>query len=151
MGKEESTSFSALLFRCGHKWGALPTESVDEVISLRPIHCIPFQQQSYIKRVVGYRGGLLTCVSLHEWLDVTFEPETYVSLSRILVIHTEENSFAAKVDEVDTIVDLSVSSLTPINTELLKPVYTIGESIFGDRCVTLLDPHLLSSSVRRLS
>ena len=59
---------SALLFRLGHEWLALPTQAFQEVAEHRPIHSLPHRRDGLVLGLLNVRGELLICISLARFL-----------------------------------------------------------------------------------
>lgn len=55
---------SAVIFRLGPKWFALPTRAFQEVAECRTIHSLPHRHEGLVLGLINFRGELLVCVSL---------------------------------------------------------------------------------------
>src|SRR5437870_1931260 len=60
-GKPVKTS--AVLFRIGAEWLALPAQTFQEIAERRPIHSLPHRRLGVVVGLVNVRGELLICVS----------------------------------------------------------------------------------------
>ncbi len=61
---------SAVIFRIGTEWLALPTRAFQEVAEQRRIHSLPHRRQGILLGLINIRGELLLCVSLARLLGI---------------------------------------------------------------------------------
>ena len=97
---------SAVLFRLGAEWFALPTIAVDEVAELRGIHSLPHRRGGMLLGLVNVQGELIVCVSLARVLGLenavaSTAGEQGPRRARLLVVRSEGGRIAFPVDEVE--------------------------------------------------
>jgi len=78
------TTDSAMVFRVGAEWLALPSAWVGEVAPVRAIHSLPHRGGRALDGLVNVRGELLPCFSLERVLGI--EPATGPAGSRRLIV-----------------------------------------------------------------
>ncbi len=61
---ERRGSLVLVVFRVGEEWLALPAVDFLEVITVRPVHFVPFRSGLKFRGLVNVNGELLPCVSL---------------------------------------------------------------------------------------
>jgi chemotaxis-related protein WspD len=66
----DEQSESALVFRIGSEWLALPPVHLQEIVEDRPIHSVPHLRKKILLGLVNIRGELLICVTLDELLTI---------------------------------------------------------------------------------
>jgi chemotaxis-related protein WspD len=94
---------SAVLFRLGEEWLALPTRIFQEVAEHRYIHSLPHRRQGLVLGLANVRGELLICVSLAHLLNLDARTPTPILANRydrLIVVHWEGSRFGFPVDEV---------------------------------------------------
>jgi chemotaxis-related protein WspD len=147
-GLREPGNVSALLFRLGPEWLALPTQVVSEVVERRPIHSLPGREKRLVLGIANIRGELVMCISLGHLLglEATASPETLrLTHARLLVSSWDSRRFVFPVNEV--------SGPHQFNSqEMLRPPATVckfeaaySQSVvrWREQSVGLLDPGLL--------
>jgi chemotaxis-related protein WspD len=94
---------SAVLFRVGAEWLALPAIAFQEVAEHRQIHSLPHRRHGLVLGLANVRGELLICVSLGHLMgsDHLPSPEALRANHRRLLVATwEEHRFGFPVEEV---------------------------------------------------
>jgi chemotaxis-related protein WspD len=145
---------SALLFRLGSEWLALPTPAFQEVAERRPVHSLPHRRQGVVLGLVNIRGELLICVSLDHLLGLAKSPlrkTPHTTYDRLLVAKWDRHRFVFPADEVRGILRFHAPELQEPPATLTKSrrSYTQGVLRWQDRAVGLLDADLLFSSLNR--
>jgi chemotaxis-related protein WspD len=92
-------TLSAVVFRCGTEWLALPTDTVMEIAPLRTIHSLPHRRNRAVLGLTNVRGELLVCVDLIQLLAPN-PPAADGSHSRLLVVQHQGARTAFPVHEV---------------------------------------------------
>ena len=147
-----------LIFRVGDEWLALPVAALHEVISLRPIHRIPFHG-GLLAGVANVRGELHLSVRLDRVLDIASseEEKETISLSRavksaprLLLAGREAETWIFRVDEVDRVFRLAASAMKPVPPTLRRATARLTCGVFHcqNRAVGLLDEERLFAVVR---
>ena len=145
---------SALLFRIGSEWLALPAPAFQEVVESRPIHSLPHRRDSVVLGLVNVRGELLICVSLSHLLGLTHGPLPEVprrTYARLLVAQGNGSRIVFPADEVRGILRYETPELAEPPAMLAKSrqSYTAGVLRWQERSVGVLDAELLLSSLNR--
>lgn len=151
-------TLSAVAFRVGGEWLALPTAVFLEAIELRPVHTLPHRGESLVRGLVMIRGELLICVCLPSLLGVEASvPGAAVSrkgknvYERMLVLshHGERVVFA--VDEVHVGVRYHPEHLKPVPSTVAQSAarYTTGLLDWEGHNVGILDAGLLFHILNR--
>jgi chemotaxis-related protein WspD len=142
--REQSRS-SAVLFKLGNEWLALPTWMFQEVAEHRPIHSLPHRRNSAVLGLTNIRGELLLCVSLGHLLG--FQTGTTGDLvrngyHRLLVLHWQQTRAVFPVEGVVGPQRLHPEALKAPAATLSKsrPAFTRNIFYWEGRAVALLDP-----------
>jgi chemotaxis-related protein WspD len=145
---------SALLFRLGGEWLALPTAAFQEVAERRSIHLVPHHRHGLMLGVANIRGELLICASLTRLLgfEKTLSPGALrVSHSRLLVANWDGSRLLFPVDEVYGTYRFNLQELKspPATVARSNPSYTRGVFYWRQNAVGFLDADLLFSALNR--
>ena len=126
---------SALVFRTGSEWLALPAHMIQEVVNMRPIHSIPNITSTTLRGLVNIHGSLRICVSIGRVLgleklkktEAQLDPD-YISPERLVVVMQENHLVAFPVSEVKGIIRYTTEMIKhlPITVSGSKAVYTMG-------------------------
>jgi len=140
---------SALVFRCGDEWLALPLATCSEVAAVRAIHTLPHRRNRAALGLVNVRGELIPCLSLAALLGTNADQT--VSSGRLLVIANEGVRTALLVNEVCGIHRFDKGTPTPLPTQLaatstLHAAFTLR---WRNHTVGLLDERALAATVTR--
>src|SRR5579884_2207850 len=146
-----------LLFRLGGEWLALPASALHEVISVRPIHRIPFHG-GLLAGVVNVRGELHLAIRMDHLLGITHGAEaddglpsgTGKTIPRLLVAGRDAETWVFRVDHVDRVYRLAMQSLKPAPPTRGRAAsrFTRGVFRWKERAVGLLDEERLFEAVR---
>ena len=137
---------SAVVFRIGSEWLALPTAVFEEVAEHCVLHVIPHRRGGIVAGMVTIRGELLLCASLAKLLGIE-EPaaEMRTILRRLLVARADGERVALPVDEVHGVLRYHPRNLQPVPATLAQAAstYTLGLLPWENRSVGCLDADLL--------
>ncbi|MBP0002074.1 MAG: purine-binding chemotaxis protein CheW [Cyanobacteria bacterium SID2] len=147
---------SAIVFRVGGEWLALPAKVFQEVTQPCPIHTLPHRSNQLFLGLVSIRGEILMCISLSHLLGLALPSQalqsqrTMVS-ERMVVIAKGENKWVFRVDEVYGVHRFPPDRLqdTPVVVSKAAESYTIGTLDWHDRKVNYLDAELLFYTLNR--
>jgi chemotaxis-related protein WspD len=151
---EERDSQSALIFRIGSEWFALPTLVLDEVAELRTIHSVPHRGSGSVLGLVNVRGELLICVSLARMLGME-EPSSPESTSdghrRLVVIRHDGGRMAFPVDDAQTIHRYHPRELKGAPATIVKAAtaYTKALLSWKGKTIGCLDGELIVQTLNR--
>lgn len=152
---EAAGTQSALIFRLGSEWLALPVAVFQEVLDQRPIHSLPHCRQGSLLGLVNVRGELLLCVALDRLLSVEPGPapaaDRQPALGRLLVLQRGGSRWVCPVDEVHGLRRYAAAELRPVPATVARatPKFTQGVLPGKDFSVGLLDAELLFYSLER--
>lgn len=141
---------SAVIFRLGQEWLALPTAVFREIAPLRPVHSLPHRRDRIVTGLANIRGELLICVSLAATLGLTDNP-TPDPTARLAVIVREGDRFVFRTDEIAELHRFDDSDLGPVPATLVhaQATYTRGILSWRERPVGVLDDQLLFYTLNR--
>jgi chemotaxis-related protein WspD len=164
---------SAVIFRIGTEWLALPAAAIQEISNLKPIHRVPHRTSGVVLGVVNVRGELLTCVSLQRVFGLEGEAASAPSASsapsapsapsggpvtsallprkRLLVIRRKELRAACPVDYVDGVHRYAQAALNPVPATVAKAGTRYSHALLAwrEQTVGILDEELLFSALKR--
>jgi chemotaxis-related protein WspD len=147
---------SALIFRLGPEWLALPATALMEIASLRPIHSIPHRRNGVVLGVANVRGELLVCLSLRDMLGIQAAADASVgragaATGRLLVIVRDGMRAACPVDEVHGIEPFYANDLGTVPATVARAAskYTRATLTWQGHTVGLLDEQVLFHVVNR--
>jgi chemotaxis signal transduction protein len=148
----ELSSVSAILFRIGSHWMALPTRCFQEVAEKRTVHSLPHQVLPVLG-LANVRGELITCVSLAHLLGL-FQPPRQLRPSmyhRLLVFDWNGLRVCFPTHEVQGPQRLYPEDLKPAPVRLGKPGTALAKHVLHceQGVVGLLDPNLLCSALEQ--
>lgn len=108
---------SAVAFRLGAEWLALPVALFSEVTTIRSIHKIPHNKDARLRGLVNIRGELQPCVSLGNVLGLDKPDEDWTEegkpLRRLVVMDVKGQRFVFPVSEIKGIVRYTPEQLEP--------------------------------------
>lgn len=152
----DSSDTSALAFRIGREWLALPTAMVSQVAPQAPAHRLPHRGGNGLAGVVNVGGKLMPAISLAALLGID-ERDAPASTSRhtfarLMVVDWDRQSFALPVADLHGIVRYASGALTPpaatINRGLER--YLLGVASRADMHIGVLDAALIGHQMVRL-
>ena len=160
-----TSSFTALIFRLGREWLALPAAVCQQILAPVKSHSLPHRSNRTLLGIVNVRGQLLLKVSLLEILglseaaDVAPAPQVKQSFRgyrRMVVVEklSEEGLpevWAFEVDELYGIHSLSFDSLQPVAAGTNASSYGCTQYIFSwkERQVSALNDVKLFDALRQ--
>lgn len=145
---------SAVIFRVGAEWLALPTKAFQEVAERKLTHSLPHRRQAIVVGLVNIRGELLICVSLARLLgaETRGPKETRRNLhDRLMVVSWDGSRLAFPVDDVLGIHRFQPQDLkeAPVTVARANASYTQGIFLYQDKAVGLLDANSLFATLNR--
>jgi chemotaxis-related protein WspD len=145
---------SAILFRIGGEWLALPAHTFQEIADRRPIHSLPHRRQAIVLGLANVRGELLICMSLGHLLRLEGLP-SLESLRRnhnsLLVAEWNGKRLVFPVNELRGIHRYEPRELKEPPATIAKSTlsYTRGILHWEGITVGLLDPEVLFTALNR--
>lgn len=134
-----------VVFRVGKEEYAIPIRFVISIEKVEGITSIPHLPH-YMKGIAKVRGELIPVVDSESILYSRTLQET--ELSRMIVLQTEELSFAVLVNEAMEILDIPSGNLKqPGLIAYQKTNYFTGVANMDTRLITLIDPFKLVESL----
>jgi chemotaxis-related protein WspD len=138
---------SALVFRVGAEWLALPTGSLCEVTDPRPIRALPNRRGSTAAGLVNVRGDLVVHVSLAELLGIDTVPPASsggrgTATPRLIVAGNAMRRLAFSADAVSGVFGYDPKDLRPAPSTLARgtTTYTVGILQLEGKAIGCLDP-----------
>jgi chemotaxis-related protein WspD len=152
----QQNSLSALIFRIGAEWLALPARVLSEIASLRAVHAIPHRRDGVVTGLTNIRGELLVCVSLARILGVeagaSGDSGTQPAVAaRLLVLQRDGHRAVCSVDQIHGIERYRPQELTSAPATVAKAAarYTQAVLTWQRKSVGLLDDEVLFDSIAR--
>jgi chemotaxis-related protein WspD len=149
--REEAGLTSIVSFRLRHEWLALPTQVLNEVAGLRPIHSLPHRRGGVVLGLVNVRGELRTCVSLARLLGLDEAADDASAQARLLVAQLTGAPVAFVVDEVHGTQRYAARDLkdAPATVALAAAAYTRAVLPWRSGFLGLLDEQKLFHAIDR--
>lgn len=131
---------SAVVFRVGPEWLALPTSVFQEVTQQGRVHSIPHQRRGIVAGLVNIGGELLICVMLERLLSLgqaapAIPPRNVYP--RLLVLNGDARRVVFAVDEVLGIHRFDAAQLGPLPATLSRSAKTLTDGVFFWRDVSV--------------
>lgn len=143
---------SAVIFRIGGEWLAMPTQAFQEIAERRALHSLPHRRSGVVIGIVNVRGELLICAALDRLLGLQAEARpkrSRVIFDRLLVADWTGHRFAFPVDEVHGVHRFHQFDLRepPATVALSGLNCTIGVFPWRNFTVGFLDPDVLFTAL----
>lgn len=149
---------SAVIFRIGTEWLALPTPVFQEVVALPAIHSLP-NRRGVVQGVANVRGELLVCVSLGSVLGLvsttqaaeTGHARQRLASRRLVVIGLDGQRLGFAVDEMRGMARFDPTALKAVPATVARATATYSKAILAwqEHAVGLLDEQLLFYTLER--
>ena len=141
---------SVLIFRLGREWLALPTMTLVEITTLRPLHRVPHRTGGVLEGLANVRGQLQLCVSLRALLGLEGTPPDAdhagdeTTTARLLVVERGDASggrWVCRVDEVGGVQRIVRSAMRAVPSTVSQANTRFCQALFEwqERTVGLLD------------
>ena len=146
--REEDT---ILLFRIGGERFALPAKSVLNVFPITKVRKVPHRTRPPFRGLCCYEGAILLTGLLHVVLDMPVDKTANAKLRRMIVIGSEDASWAFEVDAVDAIRKVDPSQFRNAPSTIPKNATSCTNCIIplDDGDAVLLDPGAIQSIMER--
>lgn len=146
---------SALVFRLGAEWLALPTAMFQAVAPRVAAHRLPHRDAPALVGIVNVGGTLHPCMSLATLLEVSETEDARAagrhSFARLLLLRWERQAYAVPVADVHGIVRYATQTVrapaATINKGLAR--YLTGVLAHGDMYIGCLDAVLIGQQLAR--
>lgn len=154
--QRETSDQSALVFRVGREWLALPTRAVGSVAPLAPFHRLPHRAAKGLLGVVNVGGKLTPMMSLGAVLGIDEKDAPPARgrhvFARLLVMQWEGRSFALPVADLHGIARYAQASLAAPAATINKGLdrFLTGVLTLGDMRVGVLEEALIGHQLTRL-
>ncbi|RWP07073.1 chemotaxis protein CheW [Mesorhizobium sp.] len=147
---------TAVLFRLGEEWLALPVGIFHEVAESRRVHSLPHRRNSALLGIANVRGELLICLSLAELLGIGERKEgeqgtrTKV-FRRLVVVGESDKRVAFTVDEIHGLHRYQERDTLAVPAMIGKALSaaTVAVLPWQGRAVGCLDPRQLLTMLDR--
>jgi chemotaxis-related protein WspD len=159
-------AYSALVFRIGEEWLALPVQVLVEVHGVRPVHRVP-HRGGLLAGLVNIRGELELCARLGQLLGIaslaiaksggrakangtTTETPAADTIARLLVVQFDAERWVFPVDEVDQVYRFHASDLSVVPATVGRYGGRLSRGLFtqGERTIGFLDADRLRHTLR---
>ena len=145
---------SAVLFRLGAEWLALPTSAFQEITERRVLHSLPHRRLGIVLGLVNVRGELVICASLARLLGLNSDPPTpplRVMFDRLLVADWNGQRFAFPVDEVHGVHRFHQADLHAPPATVARSGLNCASGVFPwrDFAVGMLDANAVFAALNR--
>ena len=152
--ERRGATVSAILFRLGEDWLALPTQLFQEVAERRCIHSLPHRRQGVVIGLANVRGELLICISLGHLLGLEKLPSREIlrtRYDRLLVVSREGHRLGFPVDDVSGPYRFVPSDLKspPATVSKSSPTFVQYLVYWRERAAGVLDPEAIFRALER--
>jgi len=143
--EQSSGMQSAIVFRLGAEWLALPVMVVNEISLLKNIYAIPHNKNNAIKGMVNIRGELVICMSLGNLFGIEKPNEELIdeehSINRLIMIREKKGHVVFPVSEIDGIIHYNPAKLSPAPDTIKSSTsnFIIGISNSNERNIGCID------------
>ncbi len=154
--QHEASDQSALVFRIGREWLALPTRSIASVAPTAPGHRLPHRSGRGLLGIVNVGGKLTPSMSLGALLGIDDQQAPAAigrqTFARLLVMRWEGQAFALPVAELHGIARYAAAGLAPPAATINKGFdrFLSGVLAQGEMRVGVLDDALIGHQLTRL-
>jgi len=152
---EDKNQQSALVFRIGGEWFALPSNIIREITQCDKHHSLPHRKNKILRGLVNVRGELLLSVSLGYLFKINktekTEAQNKIIHERYIVISDKGDLFAFPVSEVKDTLKYDPNELqnTPSTVNTTSSNFIKGVIEQNKTHIGLLDSELLFSALNR--
>jgi chemotaxis-related protein WspD len=141
---------SMLIFRLSTEWLALPTETVAEVITPKPVHRVPHRSNQILSGIVTFHGQVTLCISLHGLLGVDVQ-----DAAPHMVVLRDTNHASTWVFPADEVLGVSRvprSYWQAVPSTLVNPTVGFSQAIISwdGRSIGLLDERRIFAALAGL-
>ena len=145
---------SAVIFRIGTEWLAMPTQAFQEIAERRALHSLPHRRSGVVIGIVNIRGELLICAALDRLLGLDTgarQKRLRAVFDRLLVADWDGQRFAFPVDEVHGVHRFHQQDLREPPATITRSGLNCTMGVFPWRKFTVgfLDPDTLFASLNR--
>jgi chemotaxis-related protein WspD len=151
----ELADASAVAFRVGAEWLALPTPMLLRVAPHVVPHRVPHRTARALRGIVNVGGQLVPCVALADLLDIDADGGSARAgrhtFARLLLVQWEDHAYALPVADLHGIVRYASARVQAPAATINKGVqrYLAGVLAEGDLRIGLLDAALLGPQLAR--
>ena len=153
--EKERLDSSAVVFRIGREWLALPTAMFVRVAPQTTPHRVPHRARQGLRGIVNIAGRLYPCVGLSDVLGISEDGgasrDGRHTFARLLLVQWEDQAYALPVADLHGIVRYASARVQPpaatINKGLLR--FLTGVLPEGDLQVGCLDVALVGHQLAR--
>jgi chemotaxis-related protein WspD len=152
----EANDRSALVFRVGREWLALPTRAVGSVAPLAPAHRLPHRAGRGLLGIVNVGGKLTPSMSLGALLGIDEQDAPAAAgrhvFARLLVLQWEGQAFALPVADLHGIARYAQAGLAAPAATINKGLdrFLTGVLAQGELRIGVLDEALVGHQLTRM-
>ena len=146
--ENQRSPYSAVVFRIGGEWLALPTTIFHEIVPASPIRCLPHLRNGVLSGLCSIRGEIRLCVSLEALLGIPRAPE---QATLFCVIGDENGDWLFPVQEVAGIHRYAQTHVQPVPAATQAEINLFSRGILDcdGRPAGLLDEGMLLHALKR--
>ena len=143
-------TLSALIFRIGQNWLAVPSKLLLEVSAPAAIHGLPYPRNRFLRGLCNVRGALVPCLALDLLLGLPADTSPQ-DRPRMLILDAPGGALVIQVHAVDGVYALPKSILQESGhgSGLAASQLASATLQWQDRSVTLLDAERLTQAMLR--
>ena len=150
---ERRGSLVLVVFRAGEEWLALPAVDFLEVITVRPVHFVPFRSGTKFRGLVNVNGELLPCVSLLPVIGAdggAAEGGERTGSARMVLVGRGGDRYVFAVDEVMGVRRFGAGDVQPPPSTVSRApsALTTGVISMEDRTVGVFDSGRLFAALK---
>jgi len=152
----EAETESAVIFRIGVEWLALPTSIIQEVAGTKAIHTLPGFRNDTLLGLTPIHGELIVCISLARVLGLeesqaAAQKKEKLINQRVLIAEKDGWRLSFSVDEVHGVQRYAFHQQQPVPATVAGSSGTYTKAIlpWHDKSVALLDDGLLFHALNR--
>jgi chemotaxis-related protein WspD len=153
--EKQSNLQSALIFRLGDEWFALPTKFIREVTYCNNHHSLPHRKNMVLRGIVNVRGELLLCVSLGYLFKLQKSEKEHakdkIVHQRYIVIGDSNEYYTFPASEVSSMLKFDQDTLqkAPSTVSDSSGSFILGIICHEDMKIGLIDCELLFHALQR--
>ena len=155
LARSEAADASAVAFRIGAEWLALPTPTLLRVAPHVLPHRVPHRTARGLRGIVNVGGQLHPCIALADLLGIDADGGSARTgrhtFARLLLVQWEARAYALPVADLHGIVRYAESRVQPPASTISKGLqrYLSGVVAEGEMRIGLLDAALLGPQLAR--
>jgi chemotaxis-related protein WspD len=132
---------SAIIFRIGDEYYALPTLILSEITAMSPIHSIPHRKNRVFRGIINIRGELLFCFSLGSLFELTrgkfVAQHELQACERLIILKHNDDRYSFPVSEI-----VGIHKYNPENMGTAPSTLSDGDSCYINGVIDIEGKHV---------